>query len=1041
MRRTTITTRTTPNSIVECQTDHAKSPLRKQLAKKLVTYYSQLDNLADRERSPPGSPSRRRVTAKRKMNHYRKSNILSPRKKAKYMKEKKVSFYHDPKKRKAHLEEVRDLMYTELHRARRDRAMQHEGEEVFEAMTGYPSFMRTTTDALKRKDQMRKEAWESRGTDFKQPVHKGLEKSVFHGQLNAAVDERNPECIAKTMTRTRVSVKHPQPFVRTKTTVVGPEYEEKLYPLNTRNMILKSNSAQYDQEDFHNRKAKEIRRLQFVANWQERKKRNRSTRKNLSKKRSKTPAQERQWKKTKFKELADALAREQMAKGEKIQRILELEKLLCVEFSRLEDSKNLARADPSVPHPVWIQMGPSVYPAKTLCPVGFKLSPHTQTMEVTEGDELIIHAQRPEGSFAPEGFVAQGVPESFIGTVVKPTQGEITISSIKPDFVIQEPSGDRFPIVLNAPAPATQVVQTHIEPPRVQVHQEVHAPIQPPVRALPAQFPTNSNLFTPSGRFLGKAQINLLDKGVPVQYFKALMINRQNIPEFILVKKHAPGQVVYKAGDMKKRLVHIAGEERFIFDQFESLGPAGPERNGQGEVTVLTVREKDINRPPRLIFFVEHDFFKMESRCPFVDGEEAEVVCENKQVYKGRIGLTENPDNLMIQLFPCPENGFKNNEAVRAELNPPQPNPLEISFLLDRVKQIAQERVRGPAPAPQRTPTRARRTAQQRRQQSNTQILNSIESKIHSMKLGGNTPSERVIHTESKLVDYSNLEPTSFTHTPRSMVTETVVNHRHQPPSPVPNTQRQIIHELNAAEPHRRVEIQEDHTPTRRVVTKRTTTTTPPRHKRTIINETQPGQQVTEVTTTVDSLQHTFGQSAPVVNTVVQEMIHSRSPSPAGFMEETIIRQAPQPIPRAQVVLRPQPPQTIVHHKPKQTISRRTHYTDGSFEETQISPLSSPMAVKHQFVHGPPVDPDLAAAKIQKEWRHFQWKKEYMEEDAFDAVADEVHVNDQLATLRETLGNDQDFQRFLNFYRTLPEGVDYDKAYQLFQNMMNQLFC
>jgi hypothetical protein len=99
------------------------------------------------------------------------------------------------------------------------------------------------------------------------------------------------------------------------------------------------------------------------------------------------------------------------------------------------------------------------------------------------------------------------------------------------------------------------------------------------------------------------------------------------------------------------------------------------------------------------------------------------------------------------------------------------------------------------------------------------------------------------------------------------------------------------------------------------------------------------------------------------------------------------------------------------------------------------------MAVKHQFVHGPPVDPDLAAAKIQKEWRHFQWKKEYMEEDAFDAVADEVHVNDQLATLRETLGNDQDFQRFLNFYRTLPEGVDYDKAYQLFQNMMNQLFC
>lgn len=87
---------------------------------------------------------------------------------------------------------------------------------------------------------------------------------------------------------------------------------------------------------------------------------------------------------------------------------------------------------------------------------------------------------------------------------------------------------------------------------------------------------------------------------------------------------------------------------------------------------------------------------------------------------------------------------------------------------------------------------------------------------------------------------------------------------------------------------------------------------------------------------------------------------------------------------------------------------------------------------------------DSAAKKIQKEWRHFKWRKDYNSEESEDedgGIYETIHHDQKLETLRDTLGNDEDFARFLNFYKTLPKNVEYEKAYQLFQNMMNQLMC
>ena len=119
----------------------ARSPIRKQLVKKIVSYYSQLDE--ERHSSPTHSPSRTK-------NSTSKGLKQSP--KHKYMVEKKLETYEDTLHRNAKLGRLEDLMNLELERGYDDQAVVHPKEQMMKSVKGYPEFMKEKEDRLKYKE-------------------------------------------------------------------------------------------------------------------------------------------------------------------------------------------------------------------------------------------------------------------------------------------------------------------------------------------------------------------------------------------------------------------------------------------------------------------------------------------------------------------------------------------------------------------------------------------------------------------------------------------------------------------------------------------------------------------------------------------------------------------------------------------------------------------------------------------------------------------------------------------------------------------------
>lgn len=1110
----------------------SKSPIRKQLAKKLVSYYNQLDQ----ERSK--SPGRRTMPQSRK--HFRTNSILSPKKKRRAV--KKQGYYFDPKMRKQQLEELRDLMYSELHRAQVEDALSHDDIDLYETMTGYPSFVRETADALKMKHQMRKEPWKSSNGDFKPPVHKVLEERVYHSQIHSEPGERDP---AVSVGRVTTSHYHSPVGVKTTTTYSHPVYDSKLYHLNTSEKIAKGNSAEYDQIDFHERKAKEIRRLQYVADWEARRKR----------KRSRTPIKRRKWKVTKFRELADILSREQLEREEKIRMILELERLLCNEFNSVDSAIRIKRSDPAVAHPIWIELGSTCYPGRVLCPQGFKISKFTNTFEVREGDEVIIHANELEGSeFAPKGFVAQGLPKSFIGVVKKPTQADLRICEHRPNFIIEEPTGERYPILLNQPEIVNEVVSTS------------------------TQLIGNSNcdVFNGRGQFVGRGDLKLTNAGNDTFLYKGLMIDRDNLVQYVLLNRQGPNTVEYKGADGQRFIASIDQEDAIVYENF-----GGPVKSTvknvsydrynnktttiqnvtsypteSAQVQILTLKESDQSRPQRKIYFVEERLIGVQSRHSLLHGEEATVFCDNLNAYEGKIEI-DRSNNVFLRVFPCKENEYSNNEVLRINLGEAEVYPFDISNLQRKVEIIANERANNwvspcgfnqvnvgvvDNKGNQMNVTVSNRTNCSIYHNQSEPALNNRRSKKAQRKVGSGMGSSRVSVTsnqslqseailnsiQSKLIGM-NLDPKrqvrKSTYVEQGPITETIVTESvieapRRAPKPRTRTKRVVEKQLFAT-PSKVTEIQENIRISHRApeVTKKTTTTSYKPDKRslrkttktsttvkpqrpsvhvdrrvkTTSNINRPRAKKVDVTSYSYGHEHTFGRREnPIIeeteiieeqteirkapkrgrvkidvdvenNEDVEIKVKSRSPSPRKN-QRTVTRTTNRTPKQRFTILEEEEEvitttttnrngqrQTVVTKKSPHS-AKRTHYTEHSVvqEDSPISPFKSHTSgtkTVTKYENGVPVSVkktnlgNSAAKKIQKEWRHFQWKKDYnSEESDEEGVYESIH-DQKLETLRDTLGNDQDFARFLNFYKTLPDNVEYEKAYQLFQNMMNQLIC
>lgn len=221
----------------------ASSPIRKQLVKKIVSYYSQLDG--ERQQSRSRSPGRTKT--------HKNPNLSPKRNKPQYMIEKNLETYQDTMHRNAKLGRLEDLMNTELERAYHDNALVHKPVEMHKSVQGYPEFMKEKVDRLKFKELQRKDSDEVEQVDFKEPVHQILKKKVEKATEDPASDGESIE---------------DEPLYDK---ITGDIYDEQLYHVNTQKNYIHPSSADADRYDFHQRKSKEIRRLQYSAGLRKKK--------------------------------------------------------------------------------------------------------------------------------------------------------------------------------------------------------------------------------------------------------------------------------------------------------------------------------------------------------------------------------------------------------------------------------------------------------------------------------------------------------------------------------------------------------------------------------------------------------------------------------------------------------------------------------------------------------------------------------------------------------------------------------------------------
>lgn len=163
------------------------------------------------------------------------------------MKEKNIEYYERDLHRNAKLQTLEELMKHELVRGVNDGALVYENDEMKHSISGYPHFMQEKEDRLKFKEKQRKDIDQINELEFKDPVHQKLKEKVVEAEQDVISEAEDIDDEAQ--------------YERDEDDL----YDEKLYHLNTKKNYVHPNNAMADNYDFHQRKSKEIRRLQYSA--------------------------------------------------------------------------------------------------------------------------------------------------------------------------------------------------------------------------------------------------------------------------------------------------------------------------------------------------------------------------------------------------------------------------------------------------------------------------------------------------------------------------------------------------------------------------------------------------------------------------------------------------------------------------------------------------------------------------------------------------------------------------------------------------------
>ena len=603
------------------------SPIKKQLARKLVSYFDKLDEARTQERSIEKSRSRSKSISK-----LASSQIP--------LGQSTPQSYDDVQSRRQKLDDLKELMRRELLAAKVVGATKPNLETIEHAVHGYPSFMRAPR--IKEQYKVQPEP-ETDIMEFKKSVHKILEQKVKKEDMpeldESSIDiaELQREVEMDMMNQSKYSSKVQSSRKE------GDVFDEHLYPLDTNKKVVAINQSDSQMYDFHQRKSKEIRRIQYASEYQ---RQNSGLSRNSSKEKF-------QQIKADHKEQIDVVPTTYAGKARE------------------------KRTHPDEGYPVWVRFQEGskrvVIPAVLKNIEGFKINPQTDTMEVIEKDRVSVNPR--------DGAPNHQIFQIINGRVERPNKNKFP-NEDDCEIIVQDKDGKRTAILFYEREPQEE------------------APQPQPIEAAPEKTgrvmeEANCRAFDVPGKFLGRGRLWLqeFDKktGNKIKYAKGILINSDEKIEFVLAKFSESKKATLK----RKNLSHTHHK----IDESEDMEIAG--------YNVKCFTLSDINKQgnPELLFILDGEYVPQKDN--LLTQEEASCELEDFRLFEGELKYEEAPGDREGTLWllltkakeakdartKAPRKSTIGTEKIRIELDDIDPNQ-DITNILDRIKLILESRKR-----------------------------------------------------------------------------------------------------------------------------------------------------------------------------------------------------------------------------------------------------------------------------------------------------------------------------------------------------------
>lgn len=596
------------------------SPIKKQLARKLVSYFDQLDDARAHERPLERSRSRSKSISKLASGHIPLGQSAP-------------DSYIDVEARRQKLSDLKELMRRELLAAKMVGATKPNHEAIEHAVHGYPSFMKAP--------RIREQYKVQPGTDsdimeFKKSVHKILEQKVkkedMPDQDESSIDtmELQLEIEYDTLNSSHQHSNRKE----------GDIFDEHLYPLDTSKKVVPVNQADGQHYDFHQRKSKEIRRIQYASEYQ---------RKNSEISRT--------------------------SSKEKLQHIKadhkeHIEVIQTTYAGKAREKRTL----PDEGYPVWVRFVDgkkrTVIPALLKNIEGFKINPQTDTMEVIEKDRVTVNPR--------DGAPSHQIFQIISGRVERPNKNKFSDED-DCEIVVQDKEGKRIAILFYEREPEEQDM--------------LIAPL--PEQQGRVMEEANCRAFDVLGKFLGRGRLWLQEyekkTGNRINYAKGILINSDEKIEFVLAKFFEKNKTTLKRKTLNHTNHKIEEEEDMEIAGYSVKCLTLSDVNKQGNPELLFILNGEyVPQKDNLLTQEEascelEDFRLFEGELKYEDSpgdREGSLWLLLTKAKEAKDSRTKTTRKSTI--------GF---EKIRIELDDLDPNQ-DIINILDRIKLILESRKR-----------------------------------------------------------------------------------------------------------------------------------------------------------------------------------------------------------------------------------------------------------------------------------------------------------------------------------------------------------